>query len=775
MLRSKNYLYIIIIIAVAALSSCSNTKYLQDGQQLYVGADVDLNATGKVPDKEKLKENLKDMIQPKPNKKVFGFRPQLWFYNIAGTPKKKKGLRSFIRNKLGSPPVLFENVDPDANADLLINYLNNNGYFQPRVGYEIVNRGEKKVKLKFNVQINSPYLYNIIDFPKGDSVEIISAIRASQEESLLKQGDPYSLDQLKEERGRIETALKSAGYFYFSGDDLIFKVDSTIGNRKVNVYLRLKPDLPEQAIRKYYMNRMYIYTSYSINRDSAIRRRADTTQTDGYTFIGVRQTIRPKIIMKSIYLNPHEQYNYSDYELTLNRLMGLGVYKFVNFQFKEAGDSTSNIGLMDGMIYLTPMRRKTIRAELKGVSQSNNFVGPELNISFKNRNLLRGAELFTANLHGSFETLLSSKFKGLNTYSVGGDVSLDVPRFLVPFPIGKPSSLYVPKTRFALGYNLTNRVEYFVLNDFNAKYGYVWKEDIKRQHELYPIFVTYYDISRTTEKFRNLISEDQFLRRSFSDQFILGSQYTYTYNGPAEKKKKLENEVFFQGTAGLSGNIAYLLQRIAKKEKPTIDTPFFIFGSPYAQYARLSTDVRYYYNITPDKSVIFRFAPGIGVPYGNSSTLPYAKLFFVGGNNSIRSFQARTLGPGSYDIRQLQNDAFFVGEGGDIQLLGNIEYRYNYTGIFNGAVFLDGGNTWLIRDIKDRPGGLFDFNRFYKEIALGFGTGLRLDVSFFVLRLDLAYPLRKPYLPEGQRWIASTKKDWGFSDLVLNLAVGYPF
>jgi outer membrane protein assembly factor BamA len=775
-LREPRQTRLLLLIALLAFAvACSNTKYLKKGEQLYVGADVNIDSKGKVPEKDKLKETLKGMIQPKPNKKVLGLRPQLWFYNIAGTPKKKKGLRSFIKNNLGTPPVLFQDVNPDANADLLSNYLTNHGYFQPTVGYEIVPKGDKKVMLKFNIQVNSPYRYNDINFPSADSGKIDAEILASQKESLLKKGDVYSLDDLKAERTRIETYLKSLGYFYFSGDNLIFKVDSTIGNRGVNVYLRLKPNLPPQATKKYYMRQIYVYTGYSLDQDTNKLKHSDTLKKRGYVFIGKNHVLRPKIIAKSVFLKPHKLYNYTDYELTLNHLMGLGVYKFVNFRFTDAPDSAKGIGLLDGQIYLTPMPRRSVRAELNAVSESNNFAGPQLTLSFRNRNLFHGAELLTTTLHGSFETLISSKFSGLNTYDVGADVSLDVPRFLVPFKVGKPSSMYVPKTRFSVGYDLTNRVEYFMLNDFKAKYGYVWREDIKRQHELYPVSIDYYQLTHLTEKFQGMLAEDQFLKRSFTNQFILGSQYTYTYNGMAVKPKALENQWYFQGTAGLSGNLAYLTQRFLFGKKPIQDTPFTIVGSPYAQYARLSTDVRYYINFTSDKILIFRLAPGLGVPYGNSSTLPYAKLFFVGGNNSVRAFQPRSLGPGSFDTRTLKNQAFYLGEGGDMQLLGNIEYRYNYTGIFNGAVFMDAGNTWLVRKQPDRPGGLFKVNDFYQQIAMGVGTGLRIDVSFFVLRLDLAYPIRKPYLAEGQRWIASTKQDWGFSDLVLNLAVGYPF
>lgn len=761
-----------LLLAIFGLASCSNTKYLQDGQQLYIGADVNVESKGKIPDKDQLKQNLEENISPKPNKTILGLRPQLWFYNIAGTPKGK-GLRYFLKNKLGKPPVLFEDVKPDANADMMVNYLENHGYFQPKVGYQVVNKGEKKVKLQYTVTLNSPYRYYKIDFPKGDS-GIVGAIAMSRDESLLKEGDIYNLDVLKQERARIETALKDEGYFYFTADNLIFKIDSSIGNRQLNVYLRIKPDLPPQATRQYAIQDVFVYMRYSLGRDSSQQKVADTIHLDSYHFIGKRKPVRPKVLTRSLFIKPHKLYSRTDYDKSLNRLMDLGVYKFVNMRFEEAADSSGKIGGLNAYLYLVPLPKKTMRTELRLVTQSNNFAGPQLNITFRNRNFLGGAEHFTTNIHGAFETLLSSRFSGFSTYEVGGDIALEVPRFLVPFR-ANTSSQFVPRTRMSLGYDMTNRIEYFMINDFNAKFGYLWQEDVKRQHELYPINIDYYQLSHTTDKFHRLIEGDKLLQRSFENQFILGSSYSYTFNQQADNAKPKRTNFFFKGNIDLSGNLAYLFTTKLLGHESIKDTPFTIFGSPYAQFARFGTDFRYYLNFTNQKKLVFRLAPGVGIPYGNSNTLPYARQFFVGGNNSVRAFQPRTLGPGSYDVRKDLNKAFFLGEGGDMQLLGNIEYRFNYTGIFNGAFFMDAGNTWLVRPQEGKPEGLFNAGRFYKEVALGIGTGLRVDASIFVLRLDLAYPLRKPYLPQGERWIRLGTQEWNGNEMVLNIAIGYPF
>jgi outer membrane protein assembly factor BamA len=762
------------------LVSCSNTKYLPKGEKLYTGAKLKLvTDSAHISHKEKkaLKEDLEDNLRPKPNAKALGLRYKLWFYNIAGKPTSK-GLRYFVKNKLGEPPVLWSSVDPEKNRGILKNRLENRGFFTPEVYYIPKESKNNKMRLEYTVKISSPYTIASINFPKKDRI-ISQAVRATKEGTLLKVGDHYNLDVLKKERERIDSVLKDEGYFYFSPDYILFRVDSNLGNHKVNIYVRFKHEAPRKAFRPYMMNSIYVYPNYSIARDS-MRRKPDTTYIDEYIYIGSTKKYKPRNIVDNIFFEKGYLYSNRDYDLTLNRLMNMGTFKFVNVKFSEpdsAENNRSDTGLLNAYVYLTSLPKRTLRAELQLISKSNDYAGPALTIGYRNRNYLKGAELLTINLNASVETLISGPQKGLNSWVLGAETGLQIPRFITPFYVPPPSNRFVPKTIFKLAFQKLSRVQYYNLNSFNLSAGYRWNETERKTHELNPISIDYLQLGNESDQFRKLIKDNYAIQRSFESQFILGTNYSYTYSTLTKGTHK--NDFYFNGTADVSGNAMHALQTLFKDARSTHDTPYTVLGRPYSQYSKVSFDVRHYLNFGANAKLATRLFAGFGIPYGNSFIMPYTKQFFSGGNNSIRAFQARSLGPGTYHSPDAENAAFLVDEAGDIKLEGNIEYRFGIIGIFKGAVFTDAGNIWLYNGDPDRPGGRFHLNTFPDELGVGSGVGLRIDASIFVLRFDLAFPLRKPWLDEGHRWVIDKiqplNHDWIGNNLVLNIAIGYPF
>ena len=452
--------------------------------------------------------------------------------------------------------------------------------------------------------------------------------------------------------------------------------------------------------------------------------------------------------------------------------MSMGNFKFV--QVKFADSDTTALGYLDVTVLMTPMTDHTFRAEMDLVSKSNNYTGPRLNVSLLNRNAFKGAELLNLSMAGSFEAQLGGVNKNLFSYSVNPQVELTFPRFLVPFNVKPTKSIWVPKTRFLLSYNFMKQVNYFDMSTFQFLYGFKWKEDIRNEHEFNPISVSYTSLANESPAFLALLASNPFLKKSYEEQFIAGGSYSYTYNEQVIPGKKIQ--YFFNAKVETAGN-AFSLIKLIGGEKPSATNPSKIAGSVYSQYASFSFDGRVYYNFKDENKIALRFFTGIAQSYGNSSTLPYSKQFFSGGPNSVRAFQINSLGPGTY--QQTAANTGFLQLGGDIKLEMNAEYRFGIYRFVKGALFVDAGNVWLQKSNPANIGSPFAFKSFLNELAVGTGIGLRVDVSFFVLRFDLAMPLRKPWLPDNQKWVVNqidfTNPTWRSQNLILNIAIGYPF
>jgi outer membrane protein assembly factor BamA len=473
-------------------------------------------------------------------------------------------------------------------------------------------------------------------------------------------------------------------------------------------------------------------------------------------------------------------------EITLSHLMGLGVFKFVNIKFDEVPDTA----MLQTNIFLTPLKKKSIRIETQAVSKSNNFVGPGISFTFRNRNFLRGAELFQLKLHSAYEVQINRNIKEpLNSFELGLESSLTVPRFISPIRIDYSSKKYLPKTQFKAGFNLQNRVGYFRLSSFNLAYGYNWKESLSRVHELFPVDLNFVKTDKKSQNFLDIVEKNRVIASSFEDQFIFGTRYSFTLNtqlteDPVDKYQTRQiaaHNFYFNGNLDVAGNLLNAVQRTVKKED---NGPYQIMGSPYSQYVKTDIDFRHYFQFDKHNKLVSRLVLGIGTALGNSVTMPYIKQFSIGGSNSIRAFPARSIGPGTYNVRTDSSafgDGLFIDQRGDIKMEGNIEYRFDIIKSFKGALFLDAGNIWLLKKEADdnREGSEFKKDQFHKEFAVGTGFGFRFDFSFFVLRLDIAMPLRKPFLPDGQRWVTDDidfgSSEWRKDNLIFNIAIGYPF
>jgi outer membrane protein insertion porin family len=776
--KKKKFLYAGVWLFILLTCSCNNTKYLPAGEDLYVGSTIKVESNDAIKDKKKIKTELNKLARPKPNERILWMRAKLWVYNVAG-PNPKKGLKKWLKKKWGEAPILLSDEHPKENADLMMNRLNSLGYFDSNVKYKI-SSSKRKATIEYTATVSRPYTLSKITFPDMQD-DLSTRIKTTEEKSLLKVGDQYNLDRIKDERVRIDYELKNSGYYFFIPDYLLFKADSNSTDKTISLQLTVKPDAPKKAQVAYVLNNIYILPSYSLTKDSTHRGKIDTIEYEGYHYINTDSAFHPSAIVRSVFLKKGDSYSRKAHNLTITRLMGMGVFKFVNIIFVDS--IVNGQGFLDAWINLTQIEKKSLQVQMQTVTKSNNYTGPALTLSYKNRNLSKGAELFIFNIDGSFETQLTGEKKGLNSFEVGANTQLFVPKFVTPFKIRNESSQFVPKTKFDLGIRVLQRVEYFNMNSANFAYGYTWKETAQKEYQIDPISVNFAKLIKTTAAFEKLLEENTFLRKSFEQQFTLGSKSSFTYNSIIGSEKR--NQYYFNATLDLSGNVAYLFQSLLNKRTPeaskeiTQDAPYKLLGYEYSQYSRISTDTRYYLTVDKDNKIATRVIAGVGLPYGNSTSMPYIKQFFSGGSNSIRAFLPRTVGPGTYKVPDSASTRVFLDQAGDMKLEGNIEYRFTIISVLKGAIFLDAGNVWLIRKNPELPGGEFRLTTFQKELAVGTGFGLRVDVSFFVLRLDLGIPLRKPYLPENERWVADDIRlgsyPWRKDNLILNIAIGYPF
>lgn len=761
----NNYFLIVVCLIQAA---CSGTRHLPSGEKLYTGADIRIESVEKNNERH-IKGIAAASVRPAPNKSFLGMRPRLWLYMAAGEDPKT-GIGKWLK-KTGEPPVLISSVKPGVTSSIIDARLFNAGVFR---SYTEIGTVEKKrtARVVYTSHIHSPYTVTELNYAITDD-SIRSLFLNDKKNTLIKPGEDYNLDNFKNERIRLDALLKNNGYFYFNPDYLLFKADTSDRDRTISFRLMLKDTIPENALTVYRINNVFIDQDYSLNKDTSYR--AGETVKYGNVFLQgntADMNIRPAVILRSVMLRKNEIFSRHNYDITLNRLMSMGNFKFVQVRFTDS--DTTAAGFLDVKVLMTQMPNRTFRSEIDMISKSNDFAGPRMNFSILSRNAFGGAELLNLNMGGSFEAQLRGNNSNLYIFSWSPQAELTFPRFILPFKIKRTKSIYIPKTRLSLTYNYLKRVDYFDMRTLQFVYGYKWRQNSRKDHEFNPVNVSFTSLGNESAAFTELLTSNPFLKKSYEELFIAGATYSFTYNEQAVQDKRLQ--YFLHFTAETAGN-AFSLAKMAGGEKPSPDDPSTVIGSVYSQFVKSGLDARAFLNLQNKNKLAVRFFAGVARPFGNSSVLPYTRQFFSGGPNSLRGFQINSVGPGTF-LQDVENRGF-LHMGGDIKLEINAEYRFNIYRFFKGAIFADAGNVWLGKSNPANTGSPFMVSRFMNEIAVGAGIGARIDVSFFILRFDLAIPLRKPWRDDGQRWVTDlidfTDPTWRRENLVLNIAIGYPF
>lgn len=758
-------LIVMVAILVTGMNSCSIKKYIPEDELLYTGGKVDVETEGNIKGRKQVEGELNDLLKPDPNSKILGMRIGLWAH-YKGSRENPGFINRFLKKKLGEEPVYFSEVNPERTEELIFNRLENRGFFYSLVRSEVAKK-EKFASVSYQASLTEPYLLEKYEVD-GDSLAIEKKISELLEDTEIRPGMRFDLNLLKDERVRLDEVLKLEGYYNITPDFLIFEADTNnYEERKFDLFIRIKKSAPEKSIIPYEINEINVYPNYSLQEEG---KNIDTVEVSDINFMQDELVFKPELLEQYILFEPGQIYNSQTSRRTSSRLTSIGNYRYVNIRFDEDSTRTDDgKGLLEANIFLSPLTKRTLRAELQAISKSNNFAGPGIMLTFRNRNLFYGGETLNLSANLAYENQIAGGDRsGLSSFEAGFRADLIFPRVVFPFPIKERFSYSVPKTKVSLGLEFLNRVGLYRLNTINASYGYNWNANKYVYHEINPISLSYVNLSRTSEDFEAILDGNPFLKRSFEQQFIAGVNYIFNYNQLGDPERK--HSIFVGTTLDFAGNTVNLLNQALGGG----DGSFL--GLEYAQYAKGDVEFRYHLKLKEDHVIASRIFGGVGLPYGNSLSLPYVKQFFSGGPNSVRAFRIRSLGPGTFRPEEFNIGSFF-DQAGDIRVEGNLEYRFPIVSLLKGALFADAGNIWLAKDNEAIPGGKFTSD-WFKELGVGVGLGVRVDIQFFVIRLDLATPIRQPHLPESERWgnsFSFNDKTWRRENLIFNFAIGYPF
>ncbi len=758
----KALVYISLTLLVA---SCSTTRKIGKDEILYTGlkgVEVQTPDNSKFP--ADVKSSLTEAVAVKPNNSLLGspsvrypFPLGLWVYN--NWPNPPKGFKHWIYNKLVAEPVLVSDVRPEVRVHMLDQILDNNGYFSGTSSYELVQKKNKrKASVLYKVEAGHPYMLDsIILLPDTTNLyHLIDSVAVRSK--YFQKGSRYSTDSLSVLRVNIANALRNRGYYFFRPEYIQYLADSTITPGSIAMKLDIADNTPKEALSRYKTGEIttYIYR----NKGGGT---PDTLETRKGTIIRyLPSRLRNGLIESCIAFREGRTFSVRQMNNTQSRLARLGIFNNININVSPDTINPEK-RLLNVDIECTYDKPLEASIEANVSSKSNSYLGPGLSLGLTNRNLFGGGELLTVSLTGAYEwqTGHGKDNSVFNSYEVGLNGTLAFPRLLAPRFIPR-TRRDVSWTRLSLGLDILNRPHYFKLAQFNAGIAYDWQSS-KYISNTFTLFkISYNKLQHTTPAFDEIMAANPAIALSFQSQYVPQMSYGFVY----DRAMNRNNTINVQVTLQEAGNVFWSIYELCGKkgEKTLFKTPFSQFIKGYAQ-------VVYGRRLFGDHWLVSRIGSGAAYAYGNSSQVPYSEQFYAGGANSVRAFTVRSIGPGSYRAPADQTNGYF-DQTGTFTFIANAEYRFPILGPLHGAVFLDAGNVWTLKNEPSRPGGQLKANTFFKDLALGTGVGLRFDISMLIIRGDLGIGIHAPYETgkHGYYNMESFRKSLAF-----HLAIGYPF
>ncbi|MEZ5055985.1 MAG: BamA/TamA family outer membrane protein [Saprospiraceae bacterium] len=840
--------FFFLLLGLFVASSCNVTRYLKEDEELLVKNEIKFPKGEKLEEEKELRYELTTLYRQRPNDKwMFFFRVPAWTYiklektvqDTAFENSVERSLRQLFEKRLAEKPSIFNEELAKNTADNMLNFLRNRGYFDAKVEYfkensfainvkdgmyfdpvqdqDLIDVPEKKVAVTYYVQPNARYYIDTIAFLSTDSA-VNSILQEIAPETHLTPGEPLDGRLYDQEVVRITSYLRNHGYALFT-PNYVAPLDADTTGHKAKVIVEVLPPGSGKNHKVFKFGEISVAPDYN-----PILEESDLTDSIVNRIVFVKEKgkkfwIKPNALNNSIDMEPGQLYSQEKVDLTNRQLTKLGVFRFVNLRQQE--DQNQNLDQIDFDINLSPRKKYEFGWDLGLNSTERNLANSRLNLfgvngglSLLNRNLFRGAESLAAN--GSIGLELNFDPVGgvsslINTFDGRFQVDLYVPRFVdyLNFYRGLSKLKIIKKsfvedlekaspTRFSLGYNYLALANFYSYHLLNAGFGF----DLQKPKHRYIInnFAVDLLLPSTDSIFNVLLESNQFLKNSFGTQMFTGfffRDFNYIYSS---KVNRFGESYYFQFRTELSGLEIFAVNKAYNAIAGAENAFEIINGVEYAQYAKAEIDARHYRSFNPKTGIAFRLNVGLGRPFGFSTDVPYVKQFFVGGPQSIRAWGARGLGPGSYfDENQQELNRLSYYQTGDFKFEVNAEYRFYLFKFLSlkgeGALFVDAGNVWTIKEDVERPGSQLQWkpkiapdgtkigDNFFNEFAVGTGFGLRFDFDYFLLRLDLGYPIKNPYKrtigtePNAKEtyWAFSNLRDLNSKSINYNLGVNYPF
>ena len=772
-MRNKNTLLVGLLCIL--MSACSTTKNLPEGETLYTGIDK-----LEVVNEDKTLAGITALTEVKaalayaPNNAIFGSSSLrwpvpfgLWVYNGFEKYQDKKGIGRWIFDHLGKSPVLMSSVNGETRAKVATNLLHDYGYFNGSVSYkEVPQKNPKEAKVSYVIDMARPYFLDSIAYLKYPHYAD-SLIQSTRSLSVLKSEENFSVIKLEEERQRLSNLFRNHGYYYYRPEFTSYRADTLQKSGYVSLQVVPRNGIPSEAKKQYYIGNTSVYLTGYDNEPPT-----DTLRLRTMTFYysGKKPGIRPNALMRNVFFRKGELFSQDRQTFTQEAIARMGVFRYSEFRY-EPKDTTVNGDTLNVNMYATFDKPYNAELELNMTTKSTDQTGPGAVFKITRNNFQRMGANLSFEVRGSYEWQTNSNVEGnsskLNSYELGTSLSLDFPRLILPWKdTDLLRSRYQQKTSFKIYGNLLNRARFFNMLSFGGNVTYDFRKSRTWKHTITPFQLTFNTLMSTTERFDSITATNPSLALSLGDQFIPSMNYTFTYDNARLKR---DYQLWWENSITSAGNVTSLLYAALGKDFSEKNKK--LLGTPFAQFMKFTSEIRTLFKVGEKQHIAARLMGGVLWSYGNQTIAPYSEQFYIGGANSLRAFTVRSVGPGTYNPGQ--NTKYgYLDQTGDIKLEANVEYRFPIFGELYGATFLDAGNVWLMRKDENRPGGEFSLKNFAKSIALNTGVGVRYDLTFLVIRLDMGIALHVPY-ETGKSGYYNIPK---FKDgLGLHFAIGYPF
>lgn len=695
-------------------------------------------------------------VSQHPNNKWFSLvKVPLYIYSLSGSDSTKR-VNRFVR-RLGEPPVIYDSVLSQKTQQNIQNAVRNMGYLNAEVKLlEVSNKN--RIDVRYFVLPHRRYKVCAIQKDIQDSA-IAQQLVQEGYVSLLHDNMPFDLNVLESERNRLNTYLQNRGYYKFNKDFVRFEADTTVGNHQVEL---------KMILQKYSVGKSGVLSPHQRYTIGNVTYNIPVSHNKPF--------VRPKVLSSANELIEGNLYREQDLQGTYSRLNRLGAVQSSRISLNEnAEDSTR----LDAQVVVTPSKRNSFNVELEGTNSAGDL-GVAVAFSYQNRNLFRGSELLSVKTRGAFEAIKGLKgYSDQNFIEYSFETGVSFPDFICPFLRQSFRKRALATSELGFMFDSQDRPE-FHRRVLTTSWRYRWTRASRRmQHRVDLLDINYVFMPWISDTFKeryldNPESRNAILRYNYENLFIVKWGYSFFYSSKSlnpNSKNYGTNAYIIRASIETAGNLLYGISNMSKASKNE-DGQYTLFNNAYAQYVKGDFDFSKSFVINQSNSLAIHFGLGIAYPYGNSTILPYEKRYFSGGANSVRGWSVRELGPGSF----LGNDGKidFINQTGDMKLDMNIEYRTHLFWKFDGAVFVDAGNIWTLRDYPDQPGGQFRFDTFWRQIAVAYGLGLRLNFNYFILRLDGGMKAIHPAYEDGRRHFPIIYPNFK-RDFTFHFAVGLPF